>query len=101
MKLPYLPFNPAFPVYGDKLMKTSIVSGCNCPETSNDNDILYKSSYTKYNILEYQSSIAYPGIAKKPCDCTDITSSDKVLVNSLTGEQFCVFPNESFLNSLV
>jgi hypothetical protein len=101
MKLPYIPFNPAFPVYGGKLMKTSIVSGCNCPEISDDNDILYKNLYPEYNILDYQSSIAYPGIAKKPCECTDITSGDQFLINSVTGENFCVFPNESFLNSLV
>ena len=102
MKLPYIPFNPAFPVYGDKLMKTSIVSGCNCPETSiEDNDILYKNLYPEYSILEYQSSIADPGLVRKPCDCTDITSGDPVLVNSLTGDKICVFPNEYFLNSLV
>jgi len=28
---PFIPFNPAFPVYGSKLMKTNIVSGCYCP----------------------------------------------------------------------
>ena len=27
----YIPFNPAFPIYGDKITKTNIVSGCNCP----------------------------------------------------------------------
>jgi hypothetical protein len=102
MKLPYIPFNPAFPIYGDKLMKTSIVSGCNCPETStNDSNILYKNIYPDYNILEYQSSIAQPGAIREPCDCTDITSGDPVLVDSLTGEKVCVFPNEYFLNSLV
>ena len=26
-----IPFNPAFPIYGDKVMKTNIVTGCNCP----------------------------------------------------------------------
>jgi hypothetical protein len=29
--LPEIPFNRAYPIYGDKIMKTSIVSGCNCP----------------------------------------------------------------------
>lgn len=29
---PYIPFNPAYPVYGSKLFKTSIVNGCDCPE---------------------------------------------------------------------
>lgn len=27
-----IPFNPAFPIYGAKTTKTSIVSGCDCPE---------------------------------------------------------------------
>ena len=30
---PYIPFNKAFPVYGGKTIKTSIVSGCDCPIT--------------------------------------------------------------------
>ena len=100
MKLPYIPFNPAFPVYGDKLMKTSIVNGCNCGPAIN-NELLYKNIYPNSNILQYQSAIAQNGIVKKPCDCTDITSSDPILVDSLSGEKVCVFPNEYFLNSLV
>lgn len=28
-----IPFNPAYPVYGGKTIKTSIVTGCNCPIT--------------------------------------------------------------------
>ena len=31
--LPYIPFNRAYPVYGSKLMKTSIVAGCYCPSS--------------------------------------------------------------------
>jgi hypothetical protein len=27
-----IPFNPAFPVYGGKTMKTNIIDGCDCPE---------------------------------------------------------------------
>jgi hypothetical protein len=46
--LPYLPFNPAFPVYGGKQFKTSIVSGCNCPPNQNvkNSDIkIYNNPY--------------------------------------------------------
>ena len=32
-------FNPAFPIYGGKTTKTSIVSGCNCDDSSNDSKI--------------------------------------------------------------
>ena len=28
----FIPFNPAYPIYGGKVIKTSLVSGCNCPE---------------------------------------------------------------------
>jgi hypothetical protein len=31
MALPDVPFNRAFPVYGGKLFKQNIVTGCNCP----------------------------------------------------------------------
>lgn len=50
---PYIPFNRAFPVYGGKTIKTSIVSGCNCPETELNSDIhLYKNSDTQNQILD-------------------------------------------------
>jgi hypothetical protein len=81
-------------------MKTSIVSGCNCGPDEN-NEFLYNNIYPDFNILEYQSAIAQKGIIRNPCDCTDILSGDPVLVDSLTGEKECVFPNEYFLNSLV
>jgi len=28
----FIPFNPAYPIYGGKVIKTSLVNGCNCPE---------------------------------------------------------------------
>ena len=50
---PYIPFNRAFPIYGGKTIKTSIVSNCDCPiETSAiDNTILYKNSDIQNQIL--------------------------------------------------
>lgn len=36
--LPEIPFNPAFPVYGAKQFNTSIVSGCNCSLSQNDDN---------------------------------------------------------------
>jgi hypothetical protein len=32
-----IPFNPAFPIYGGKTIKTNIVSGCDCPINDNSN----------------------------------------------------------------
>jgi hypothetical protein len=50
---PYIPFNKAIPIYGGKTIKTSIVSGCNCPiqDSSQTNDsILYTNSDIQNNI---------------------------------------------------
>ena len=38
-----IPFNPAFPVYGGKTIKTSIIDKCNCQ--SIDDNIIYKSTF--------------------------------------------------------
>ena len=59
--LPYIPFNRADPIYGGKVMKTSIVNHCNCPIVSNDTrlfensalqDKIYDVVYT-YAVGEY------------------------------------------------
>ena len=53
--LPYIPFNRADPIYGGKIMKTSIVNNCNCPIVSYGNDIkLYANSDIQeqiYNVV--------------------------------------------------
>jgi len=52
---PYIPFNRALPVYGGKTIKTSIVSGCDCPiqDNSQSNDaILYTNSDIQNNIYD-------------------------------------------------
>jgi hypothetical protein len=52
-----IPFNRANPTYGGKIMKTSIVTGCNCPidvtKTGEKNQQLYKS------ISSFDSDIPY------------------------------------------
>jgi hypothetical protein len=49
---PYIPFNRAYPIYGGKIMKTSIVNNCNCPIESNKDDLLYKNSAIQDNIYK-------------------------------------------------
>jgi len=49
--LPYIPFNRADPIYGGKVMKTSIVNGCNCPIVSDNSAELYKNSNIQSKIL--------------------------------------------------
>ena len=50
--LPYIPFNRADPIYGGKVMKTSIVNGCNCPIVSDNSAELYKNSNIQAKILD-------------------------------------------------
>jgi len=45
-----IPFNPAFPIYGGKTTKTSIVNGCDCPIQQN----------TKQNIQIYNNPLWQP-----------------------------------------
>jgi hypothetical protein len=51
-----IPFNRAFPIYGGKIVKTSIINGCDCPDIEEDNkqdDIIYapKSNAIQDEIL--------------------------------------------------
>jgi hypothetical protein len=39
----YIPFNPAFPVYGGKTIKTGIVSGCDCCPITNGENVVEKN----------------------------------------------------------
>jgi hypothetical protein len=58
--LPYIPFNPAYPIYGGKTIKTSIVSGCDCVEQNPTK--LYQDSNIQNNI--YNVTYTY-GIGDK------------------------------------
>ena len=47
-----IPFNPAFPIYGGKTVKTNIVSGCDCPiDTPSQN---FESDIQVYNDPNWQ-----------------------------------------------
>jgi hypothetical protein len=61
-----IPFNPAFPIYGGKTIKTNIVTGCNCPIVPDINNLkenskLYdnpvsnmnENNYYKFSVGEY------------------------------------------------
>ena len=56
---PYIPFNRAFPVYGGKVFKTSIVNNCNCPivDGPDTKEILYKGGIQDeiYNVKHIYS----------------------------------------------
>ena len=38
----FIPFNPAYPIYGGKVIKTSLVNGCNCPEGEDAEGVIGK-----------------------------------------------------------
>jgi hypothetical protein len=55
-----IPFNPAFPIYGGKTVKTGIVSGCNCPADNirslRDDAIIYQAHFDPFM---FSSNIVY------------------------------------------
>ena len=44
---PYIPFNCAYPVYGGKTIKTSIVNDCYCPQSVNESKEIISRLYTR------------------------------------------------------
>lgn len=78
---PFIPFNRAYPIYGGKVMKTSIVNNCNCPLTDNklNEKELYKSFDYQYNInnVTYQFNIGDYVWAKK---CNDSPYYEKAII---------------------
>ena len=87
---PYIPFNRAFPIYGGKTIKTSIVSNCNCPiideNFTQNNDILYKNSDVQDQIY----SVTYTFIvgdfvwAKKHIDDRQYEKATIIAINDGT-----------------
>lgn len=59
------PFNPAFPIYGSKTIKTSIINDCNCDPSENQNLLIYNnplwqpypSSIYGFNVGDYVYAI--------------------------------------------
>lgn len=62
---PVIPFNLAAPVYGGKTVKTSIVTGCNCPDGSNNDSIIYNDPYTQPQESNYNFSVGQIVYAKE------------------------------------
>jgi hypothetical protein len=83
----YIPFNRAYPVYGGKVMKTSIVNNCNCPDTKEDDARLYKSNDYQYKInnVTYQFNIGDLVWAKKTQDAKEYEKAIIVSIDNETG----------------
>jgi hypothetical protein len=82
-----IPYNPAFPIYGGKTIKTNIVGGCDCPLGNNNGDqYIYgdTSNATQDQIskVSYQFSVGeYVWAFKMPTD----TTLYKAQIISITG----------------
>ena len=70
--VPVLPFNPAYPIYGGKTTKTSIVTGCDCPIPVNESDI----AVVEINPQPQLSQVSTNTITKKT------TTKESTLKNS-------------------
>jgi hypothetical protein len=57
--VPYIPFNRAFPIYGGKTIKTSIVSNCDCPITDHKFPINDKFLYQNSNVQDKIYDVTY------------------------------------------
>ena len=97
---PYIPFNRAYPVYGGKVMKTSIVSGCNCPIISDNSAELYKDSNIQEKILavKFEFQIGDSVWARKIGDTT--MKLYKATITAIENEVFTVLFEDGTSESL-
>lgn len=96
--IPYIPFNRAYPVYGGKIMKTSIVNSCNCPideDNKLDEKLLYKSNDYQYKInnVKYEFNIGDYVWAKKYEDALEYEKAQINKIDNETGLITVVFSN--------
>lgn len=81
-------FNRAYPIYGGKTVKTSIINGCNCPilETNNhDPASIYNNENTINNIynVSYQYSVGQTVYAQLITDETAFVAVTIVSINNI------------------
>ena len=88
--LPYIPFNRADPIYGGKIMKTSIVNGCNCPIGVDNGSILYKNSSLQDQILavKYKFNVGDTVWAKKVGDLSG--ELYKATITAITNDLYTI-----------
>jgi hypothetical protein len=90
--VPYIPFNQAFPVYGGKTIKTSIVSGCDCPiaDTTIVDTKLYQNSDIQNQIFNvtYTFNVGDLVWAKKYSDIS--TNYEKATIISIVDGLYTV-----------
>jgi len=92
-----IPFNPAFPVYGGKTVKTAIVSGCGCPDntsrTLRDDAIIYQ---THFNPSMFSANISFTVGQDVYARISNLTPVLKAQIIAITGSIYTVkFANDS------
>lgn len=84
-----IPFNRAFPIYGGKIMKTSIVTGCNCPIVTEKNN--YLKLYQNNNDQNYDFNVAYQfGIGQNVYIANNGKQESATIINNLGGGNFTI-----------
>jgi len=91
-----IPFNRAFPIYGDKVMKTSIVSGCDCPILDKKDDYKVFDSNQTYDFnVPYKYSVG-----QKIIVVIDDVQEHATIVSDLGNGEFLIeFPNGETIHS--
>jgi hypothetical protein len=54
-----IPFNPAFPIYGGKTVKTNIIDGCDCPIQDKQSDLLQDIRLYRDPLIQPEPSGTY------------------------------------------
>jgi hypothetical protein len=54
-----IPFNPAFPIYGGKTVKTNIIDGCDCPIQDKKSDLLQDIRLYRDPLIQAEPSGIY------------------------------------------
>jgi hypothetical protein len=62
-----VPFNPAYPVYGGKTIKTNIVTSCNCPIYTPQNQLVTPAQQLASDALLYNSPLGPYGYPNPNC----------------------------------
>lgn len=65
---PYIPFNPAAPIYGSKMVKTAIIDNCVCPPGAKreQNRIIYGSGgYPAFEEVKYEFGVGQIVLARR------------------------------------
>jgi hypothetical protein len=97
---PNIPFNRAFPIYGGKEFKTSIVSGCNCPQNNLDNKIIYNnSSFDEFNNIRFHFGVGMYVYAIQNKNQTNNTNYEYVkaqIIQDLGNDTFII----QFMNGI-